>query len=81
MKAYVTSLRDARFTTMPPRQAIRNAKNATDPHCAGDTHTWLAKSNSVTMPPFVGLNRCLPRTLIRNFDAIATTAAATARLV
>jgi hypothetical protein len=32
MNAYVTSLRAARLTTRPPRQVIRNPKNATLPH-------------------------------------------------
>src|SRR5689334_23833231 len=35
--AYVTSLRAARFTTSPPRQAIRKPKYATLPHWPGET--------------------------------------------
>jgi len=37
MNAYVTSARAARLTTTLPTQAISKAKNATDPHCPGDT--------------------------------------------
>ncbi len=32
MNAYVTSLREARFTTSPPTHMIRNPKKATFPH-------------------------------------------------
>src|SRR2546430_12068309 len=39
MNAYVTSLRAARFTTSPPRQALREAQNARVPHWPGGTQT------------------------------------------
>jgi hypothetical protein len=75
MNASVTSARAARVTTKDPAQAIRNAKNAAVPHCPGDTHTCFVASSSATRAPSVGLKTCLPRTLIRNLLAIATTAA------
>ena len=73
MKASVTSLRAARLTTRPPRQAIRNPKNAAFPHWPGETHTCPVASIIATTPKFVGLKRCLPRMRSRNLLAIVTT--------
>src|SRR6476659_10469697 len=79
MNANVTSLRAARLTTSPPRHAIRNAKNATFPHCAGETHTSPVASIVATTPKFVGLNRCLPLIRITNLLLTVTMAAAIER--
>src|ERR1041385_5034120 len=78
MNAYVTSDLAARLTTSEPAQARRNAKNAAEPHCPGDTHACLLTSSIATMPPLVGLKTCLPSTRIRNFAATVTIAASTA---
>jgi hypothetical protein len=67
------------LTTSPPRHAIRNAKNATLPHCPGETHTSPLASIIATTPRFVGLNRCLPLIRITNLLAMVTMAAAMAR--
>lgn len=76
MNAYVTSLRAARFTTSPPRHAIRKAKNAALPHWPGETHTRSVSSIIATIPKFVGLNTCFPLKRSTNLLAIATAAAA-----
>src|SRR5437870_1928428 len=78
INAIVMSLRAARLTTNPPRQAIKNAKNAALPHWPGDTHTWSVNRIIETMAKFVGLNKCLPFTRTTNLLAIAIAGAATA---
>src|SRR5215471_15723710 len=80
-KANVTSDRAARLTTSEPTHARKNAKNAAAPHCPGDTQTRFVRSSIATIPPLVGLKRCLPSTRIRNLQAIVTIAATTATSV
>ena len=77
MNAYVTSLRAARFTTRPPRHVIRKPKNATLPHCPGETHTSGVRSISATIAKFVGLKMCFPRQRMTNL--LPTAIAAPAR--
>src|SRR5690349_15432774 len=82
--AYVTSLRAARFTTSPPRQAMRNPKKATLPHCPGETQIGAPSDINKTSPKLVGLKRCFPFHLTTNLLETVTTAASaatTARLV
>ena len=77
-KAHVTSLRAARFTTSPPRQASRNAKTAALPHWPGRDPDLAGDQHHRDEPKFVGLKTCLPRTRSTNLLAMATTAASTA---
>src|SRR5258708_1109997 len=79
-KAIVTSERDARLTTKPPRHTTRNPKNAKSPHCPGETHTRPPdRSIMSTRAKLVGLNTCLPLQRSRNLLRIAAAAAASAR--
>ncbi len=74
----MTSLRAARLTTSPPRQASRKAKNAAFPHWPGETQTPPVASIVATMPKLVGLKTCLPRTRSANLPAMVTAAASAA---
>lgn len=76
--AYVTSLLAARFTTRPPRQAIRKPNVATLPHCPGETQTGAPRSIRKTSPKLVGLKMCFPWIRTTNLLAMVTTAAKTA---
>src|SRR5262245_29735790 len=78
MKAKVTSLRAARFTTRPPMHAIRNAKKAAFPHWPGETQSGAPISIIDTRPMLVGLKMCLPFHRTTNLLATATTAVAAA---
>ncbi len=44
--------------TIPPAQAMKNAKYSLLPHCAGETQTWLVRSIMATIPKLVGLKMC-----------------------
>src|SRR2546422_362065 len=79
-KANVTSLRDARLITSPPRHTSRNAKYAAAPHWPGDTQAWPSLANvATTRAKFVGLRICLLSSRRRNLLKMASPAAPIAR--
>ena len=63
-----------------PRQPRRKPKNATLPHCPGDTQTWSVMNIIATSPKFVGLNMCRPSMRMQNLLAIVMMAASMARM-
>src|SRR5207249_394117 len=78
--ASVTSAREARFTTKPPRQTTKKLKNAKSPHCPGETHAAPRLSRIMdTIPKLVGLKMCLLFQRRRNLLATAPVAVAAAR--
>src|SRR4030095_8135747 len=60
--------------TIPPAQAMKNAKYNLPPHCAGETQTWLVKSIMATIPKLVGLKMCFRPRLRTNVLGIVPTA-------
>src|SRR5581483_427134 len=58
---------------------MKNPKNATLPHCPGDTQVRpCVASINATSAKFVGLNKCLPRHRNRNLLPTAATTPAVA---
>lgn len=74
-KAAVTSTRDARVTTMMPREAMSSASNAASPHWPGETHAPEVASTVTAMPTLVGLKTCFAPTRMANLLAMVMTAA------
>jgi hypothetical protein len=60
-----------------PEQTSRNASQIELPHCPGETQTSPEVSSSATIAKLAGLKKCLRCQRIRNFEPIASTAAAT----
>jgi hypothetical protein len=77
-KPKVTSARAARVTTIIPMEATKNAKSAASPHCPDDTQASRVSSSIATIPKFVGLKTCFPRTRTANLLTIARVAATAA---
>ena len=64
---------------MPPTHTMPNAKNATLPHCPGDTHAQpSAQTSRRTSAKLVGLKRCLPFQRSKNLLATAAAGATAA---
>ena len=70
------SARRARLVTVAPSTTSHPASATSLPHWPGETHAPGKVNSATATPKLAGLNRCLPRTRRRNFDAIASAAAA-----